>query len=261
METFETLTFVVEGHVALIGLNRPEKRNAFNIKMLHELAQAYTRLEDDDQLWCGVLFAHGDHFTAGLDLAEVGPAVSSGAPLFPENTVDPLGLSGRPRDTPVICAIQGWSLTIGIELALASDINLAAEGAKFSQMEIKRGIMPFGGATMRFPQRAGWGNAMRYLLTGDTFGPEVAKELGLIQEITTKEDLLGKAQELAQKVAKQAPLGVQATMRSARMSVEQGFEAARDVLIDEARKLMESEDAAEGLMSFVERREANFKGK
>ena len=144
---YQTLTLERRGHMLLMGLNRPEKRNAFNLLMLRELATAYTEFEADAELRCAVLYAHGEHFTAGLDLAEVGPAVQRGDALFPPDAIDPLGLHARQRTKPVVMAVQGWCLTIGIELMLASDICVAAPDARFAQMEVRRGIMAFGGAS------------------------------------------------------------------------------------------------------------------
>lgn len=258
--TYETLTTESRGHVFLIGLNRATKRNAFNLAMLRELSAAYTEYDDAPHLRCAVLYGHGDHFTAGLDLAEVGPAVASGQPLFPSGGVDPLDLFGRRRSKPVICAVQGWCLTIGIELLLASDIRLAAEGTRFRQMEVNRGIMPFGGATLRFPQLAGWGNAMRWLLTGAEFDAAEALRIGLVQEVTTAGDQLERAVAIAEEVAACAPLAVRATLAACRTAVEQGADAAKATLIDEARGLMASKDAAEGIRSFIERRQARFTG-
>ena len=260
MPTFETLTWQETGHIVRVALNRPDKMNAFSLTMLDELSSAYTAYEKDDQLRCLILAAEGDHFTAGLDLAEVGPAVQAGRNLFADGKIDPLGLYDPVRCKPVICAVQGWCLTIGIELLLASDIRLAADDARFSQMEIKRGIMPFGGATLRLPQVAGWGNAMRYLLTADKFDAEVAENIGLIQEITTKENLDNQAMAIAETIAKQAPLAVQETLKSARLAVAEGQQVARDHLASVTKRLMQSKDAHEGLQSFIERREADFKG-
>lgn len=257
-----TVTTEVRDHVLLIGLHRPHKGNAFNLRMLKELSQAYTLLEDDPQLWCALLFAHGKNFTTGLDLAEVGPAVASGAPLFPENGIDPLDVVGtRRRSKPVVCAVQGWCITIGIELLLASDIRVAARDTRFTQMEVKRGIMPFGGATLRFHQLAGWGNAMRYLLTGDEFDADEAYRIGLVQELAEPAEQVAVGLALAEAVAKQAPLAVQATRKSARVALEHGRRAALETMMEEARRLMVSEDAMEGLRSFLERREAVFKGR
>jgi len=257
----DRITLETRDHVLLIGLNRADKRNAFDRAMLTQLAEALTRYEDDPELRCAVLFAHGDHFTAGLDLGEVGPAVASGEPLFIEGLVDPVGLHGRVREKPLVTAVQGWCLTIGIELLLASDIRVAASDTKFGQIEIKRGIFPFGGATLRLPQIAGWGDAMRWLLTGDTFDAAEARRLGLVQEVVEPGQQALRAAALAASIAKQAPLGVRATLKSARLAAEQGQAAALAGMMADVRQLMASEDAREGLMSFLERREAKFRGR
>ncbi len=256
-----TLTTEIRDHVFLIGLNRPDKMNSFNLQMLRELAGAFTSYEANDQLWCALLFAHGDNFTSGLDLAEVGPAVASGAQLFPEGQIDPMDLEPPRRTKPVVCAVQGYCLTIGVELLLACDIRLAARGTKLAQMEVQRGIMPFGGATLRFPRLCGWGNAMRYLLTGERFDADEALRIGLVQEVVEPQRLQERAEEMAQLVAAQAPLAVQATRRSAQAAVEEGREAALAVLMDQARGLFGTEDAMEGVMSFVQRRQARFNGR
>ncbi len=257
----ERVTTQIHGKVLHIGLNRPDKYNAFDLQMLEELANAYTRLEEDDDVWCGLLFAHGANFTAGLDLAEVGPAFASGEPLFPEGAVDPLGLYGRARSKPMVQAVQGYCFTIGMELAMASDIIVAAKDTTFGQIEVQRGIMPFGGATLRLPQIAGWHDAMRYLLTGDRFDAAEAHRIGLVQEVADSRDAaIEAAAALAQTIAKRAPLAVQASLASSRTAVERGFEAARDTLLDDARALMTTRDAQEGVQSFLERRDAEFEG-
>lgn len=258
---FTTLNYRKLGHVVRIGLNRAEKRNAFNLAMLRELGLAYQRYEDDADARCAILYAEGDHFTAGLDLAEVGPAVQQGARLFPEGALDPLDLHEPRRSKPLICAVQGWCLTIGVELLLAADIRVAAEGTRFSQLEIKRGIMPFGGATLRFPQICGWGNAMRYLLTADEFDAATAYRIGLVQEVAAPGQQVETAMAIAERIAKQAPLAVRETILSSRLAVESGFAAANAELLAQARRLMASEDAKEGVMSFIQRREATFQGK
>ena len=250
-----------DSHIFHIVLDRADKMNAFDVRMLRELAEAVTEYESDESLWCAVLYANGEHFTAGLDLAEVGPAVRSGAPLFPEGSVDVLSLHEPRRKKPLVMAVQGWCLTIGIELLLAADIRLAAEGARFGQIEINRGIFPFGGATIRLPEIAGWGNAMRWLLTGDKFDAEEALRLGLVQEVVPANELRDKAIEIARTVAKRAPLGVRATIRSSRTAQLEGTDAAVAELLVIARELMDTEDAAEGIRSFIERRDGDFKGR
>lgn len=256
-----TITTEVRDHLFLIGLNRPQKRNAFTLDMIRALSAAYGAYEDDPELWCALVFAHGDHFTAGLDLAQVGPAVASGEPLIAPGDVDFMGVMERRCSKPVVVAVQGWCLTIGLELLLASDIRLAAEGTRFGQIEVKRGIMPFGGATVRFPQMAGWGNAMRYLLTGDEFDAAEAYRIGLVQEVLPADQLFDRGLELAGRVAAQAPLAVQASLESARIAQEQGKDAAVARFMEQVTRLMGTEDAMEGMMSFLERRAAQFKGR
>ncbi|MEM9729033.1 MAG: crotonase/enoyl-CoA hydratase family protein [Myxococcota bacterium] len=250
-----------DGHVLQIILDRADKMNAFDVQMLQELAAAVTAFEADPELRCAVICANGDNFTAGLDLAEVGPAVRSGEALFPKDSVDPLSLHEPRRTKPLVMAAQGWCLTIGIELLLAADIRLAAEGTRFGQIEINRGIFPFGGATLRLPEVAGWGNAMRWLLTGDRFDAVEAHRIGLVQEVVPADELRTRAIRIAHTVAKRAPLGVYATIRSARTQQLEGTQKAVDELLPIARELMDTEDAEEGVRSFVERREGNFKGR
>ncbi len=250
-----------DGHVLHVVLDRADKMNAFDLQMLRELGNAFTAYEAEPELRCAVLYANGDNFTAGLDLAEVGPAVRRGEALFPRDGVDPLSLHDPKRTKPLVMAVRGWCLTLGIELLLAADIRLAAEGTRFGQIEINRGIFPFGGATIRLPEVAGWGNAMRWLLTGDRFDAAEALRIGLVQEVVQADQLRDRAVEIAQTVAKRAPLGVYATIRSARTAELQGTQAAIDELLVIARELMDTEDAEEGVRSFVERREGNFKGR
>ncbi|MFB9906509.1 crotonase/enoyl-CoA hydratase family protein [Allokutzneria oryzae] len=249
------------GHVLLIGFNRPEKRNAFTSTMLGELATAYTELERDPELWASVVFAHGDHFTAGLDLAEVAPKIADAGFPLPEGSIDPWGTQGAHRTKPIVAAVQGWVMTLGIELLLASDIRIAADDSRFAQIEVKRGIYPFGGATIRFPQVAGWGNAMRWLLTGDEFDAAEALRIGLVQEVVAPGHQLDRAVELAERICEQAPLGVRATLASARTAVTEGEAAAVANLVPDLMKLFGTEDAKEGVKSFVERRKANFTGR
>jgi enoyl-CoA hydratase/carnithine racemase len=235
--------------------------NAFNLAMLRELSEAYTAYEQDPELRCLLLTAHGDHFTAGLDLAEVAPTVAEGQPLFPEGNIDPLDLWEPRRTKPVVIAVHGWCLTMGVELCLASDIRLAAADTRFKQMEVQRGIMTFGGGTLRWPGVAGWGDAMRWLLTGDEFDAAEAHRIGVVQELVAGDLLFGRALWIAQRVAAQAPLAVRATRANAMLAMERGHPAAKAVLMTEARTLFDSWDAGEGVRSFVQRRAAKFEGR
>jgi enoyl-CoA hydratase len=250
------------GPVLLMGLNRPAKRNAFNIAMIEQLAAAYHELETDDDLRCGVLFAYGDHFTGGLDLAEVGPLVRDGQlDLTRPGLRDPWRKDG-PWTTPVVAAVQGWVMTLAIELLLAADIRIAARDARFAQLEVRRGIYPFGGATIRLPQQAGWGNAMRWLLTGDEFDAAEAYRIGLVQEVVEPGRQVDRAIELATTIAtKAAPLGVRTTLASAHRARLEGDAVAYARLDADVATLFETEDGHEGVRSFIERREAEFVGR
>jgi enoyl-CoA hydratase len=251
------------GHLLLIGLNRPTKRNAFDQEMLDQLALAVTEMKNDADVRCGVVYAEGEMFTAGLDLAKIAPAVATGGKLaYPENSIDPLGLDkNRLRTKPIVGAVHGKCLTLGIELLLALDVRIASENATFAQIEVKRGIFPFGGATLRFPEVAGWGNAMRWLLTGDEFDAAEAHRIGLVQEIVPHGTHIERAVEIAETISRQAPLGVRATIRSARQAQSEGFQAAADALLPQVLELFQTEDAREGVQSFVERRAGNFSGR
>lgn len=262
MTTTGQLTVERDGRILMIGLNRPEKRNAFSVEMLEGLSGAFAELEDDPELWAGVLYANGDDFTAGLDLAEVGPALMEGRSTTVEGGRDPWRNDGQIWTTPLVAAAQGWCLTAGIELLLAADIRVAASDTRFGQIEVLRGIAPFGGATTRFPAEAGWGNAMRWILTGDEFDAAEALRMGVVQEVVEPGRQVERAVEIARRIAERAaPLGVRNTMRAAHRAIDEGRHAASQKFYDEATELMRSEDGTEGMMSFIERRDAQFKGR
>lgn len=252
-----------DGHVLLIGVDRRDKRNAWNLAVIDEVAAAYEHLSTDDEVRVGVLYGHGDHFSAGLDLAEVAPAVTEHGPeaLAGTGGRDPYGLWGEPTPKPVVMAVQGIAFTLSIELALASDIVVAADDVRFNQLEIGRGIIPFGGATIRATQQLGWGNAMRFLLTAEEFGAAEAFRIGLVQEVVEPGRQLERATDIARRIAAQAPLGVQGTLANARVARDQGTAAAVEHLRGLLPGIMASEDAAEGVRSFLERRPGEFTGR
>jgi len=252
------------GPLLLIGIDRPAKRNGFTPDMLQALAEAYTRLDDSDELRVGVLHSMGEHFTAGLDLPSFAPLMQRSERAVPAGLVDPtdLGHSGyRRRTKPMVVAVKGITFTLGIELMLAADIVVAADNARFSQLEVGRGIMATGGATLRMAERAGLGNALLHLLTGDSFDSAEALRLHFVQRVVPAGQELDEALRIAQQIAQQAPLAVVATRLNALMAVEQGPGAAAAEFEVVQQRLATSEDAQEGVQSFIEKRPPRFTGR
>ncbi len=251
------------GRILLMGLDRPEKYNGLTPKMMRELGLAYTRLDEDPELWVGVLFGHGKHFTAGLDLPKWTEGMRDAVARRERDRndrVDPMALARACRK-PIVTAVHGITYTAGIEMMLAGDIVVAADDCRFSQLEPKRGIHATGGATIRFVERGGWGNAMYHLLTSDEFSAEEARRIGLVQEIVPRGAELARALELADRIAAMAPRAVQATKASSRRYLDHGFAATVAAFASDQAELANSEDAREGVASFVERRDPRFTGR
>ncbi|WP_426754034.1 crotonase/enoyl-CoA hydratase family protein [Myxococcus sp. Y35] len=255
------VTEETEGFVRKIGLNRPEKRNAMNIALIEQLSAALGRAEADENVRVSLLFAHGSMFTAGLDLMDVFPRLGDAQTLFSAAGIDPWATHGPARTKPLIIAVHGKCLTLGIELMLAADITVASEDATFEQIEIDRGIFPFGGGTARWVRTMGWGNAMQYLLTGDALDAREAHRLGLVQKVVAREALMDTAMGIANRIASKAPLAIKATIESARTAVLEGERAAAEKLLPAIQHLATTEDVQEALSAYFERRPATFRGR
>jgi enoyl-CoA hydratase len=249
------------GPVLLMAVDRVEKRNGFTPRMFKELGEAYTRLENSPDLFVGLLYAKGDHFSGGVDLPLMAEYRKSGTPYVPLQLVDPGQMREPFRKKPVVAAMHGLCFTIAIELMLAADVVIAADNCRFAQMEVQRGIMPGYGGSFRFIERAGWGNAMKWLLTGDEFDSAEAYRLGLVQEVVPAGTQFERALAYAQRVAEQAPLAVQATIENARLVLGQGWMHAATHATARNTFLYGTEDAAEGRKSFAEKRKASFVGR
>lgn len=256
------LSITRRGHLLLIGLDRADKRNAFDVDMYLALAAAYGALDRDPELRCGLLFGHGEHFSAGLDLPQWAPVLARGEWIaLPEGSIEPFGLDcDRRLSKPMVVAARGVSFTVAVELMLAADVRVAGSDARFGQLEVLRGFFPCGGATVRLAQEIGWGNAMRILLTGEEFSAAEAYRLGLVQALVAPEQCFDAALAIAERIAAQAPLGVQAALASARHARVAGDRAELAVLFSRLGPVLASADMAEALAAFNERRPPLFKG-
>ena len=250
-----------EGKKLIVEVDRHSKMNGFTPSMFDGISAAYEELEKDDDLWVGVLTFAGPHTTAGLDLPKFfGPGADRNSHQQETDRPDAFALRRR-CNKPVVMAVQGVTYTIGIEMMLAADIVIAADDSRFCQLEPKRGLAVFGGAHVRYIQRAGWGNAMYHLLRADEFDAHRALDLGFVQEVVAEGSQIDRAKELADEICQCAPLALQEIKRAANIYLEKG-ESQGFLEIERMRaKTLASEDAKEGMQSFIERRDPKFQGK
>ncbi|MEU4418868.1 enoyl-CoA hydratase-related protein, partial [Nocardia salmonicida] len=179
----------------------------------------------------------------------VAPEVASGELMTPA-AMYPWQVGGQKLSKPLIAAVHGKCLTLGIELVLAADIAVCTASSKFATLEPQVGLFPFGGGTIRLPQRAGWGNAMRWLLTGEEYDAQEAHRIGLVQEVVDDGDHLNRAVQLAEKIAGQAPLAIKAMLENGRQAVREGEAAAEAEMPLLAQMTFSSEDGRAGISSF-----------
>lgn len=222
----DVVGFQQRGHVALLTLNRPEARNAFSPEMLVRLAEAWTQVRDDPDIRVAVVTGAGDQaFCSGADLGRLIPLVSRARP--PEDDWDRKVLAQpdilgtallRTFDAgkPVIAAINGHAIAGGMELAQGTDLRVASEAARFGVQEVKWAIFPGGGSTVRLPRQIPYARAMELLLTGDLISASEAHAFGFLNRVVPPAEVLGTAMELAERIAANGPIAVQAIRRSAR---------------------------------------------
>ena len=259
-------TDVVDDHILVMTVDRVEKKNAFTPKISNELEDAMTRLDDDPELFVGVLLFAGDNTTAGLEMPLFfsEEAKQESARRVRERTsepVDPYGLGRRLRK-PRITALQGITYTIGIEIALAGDIIVAASDARLCQLEPKRGLAPLGGATVRYVQRAGWGNAMYHLLRADEFTAAEAYRIGLVQEVVEPGTQRDRARRTgARTAAMRARFALEHTIANAQLALDIDERAAIAAIPAMSAAVQATADFQEGIASFLERRPARFTGR
>lgn len=256
---FETLVVEVEDHVGLIRLDRPDALNALNAQLLDELAEALTEMDASNRVRAIVLTGSEKAFAAGADIKEM--ADKSFADMFMEdmftNSTETIGRCRK----PIVAAVAGYCLGGGCELAMMCDIILAADTAKFGQPEINLGVIPGIGGTQRLTRAVGKAKAMEMCLTGRFMDAAEAERSGLVSRVVPAKELMRDARETALKIAEKSPL----TVRAVKEAVNRSFETTlREGLMFERRlfhALFASEDQAEGMAAFGEKRSPTFRGR
>jgi enoyl-CoA hydratase len=250
----------IDGHVATVTINRPDKLNAINRAVREQFVAALADLETNDDVRVVIVTGSGEKaFIAGADIAEFqGGSAYEGFRLGKS-----FGIFEAPErfNKPIIAAINGFALGGGCEVAMACDIRIASEKAKFGQPEIALGIMPGGGGTQRLPRLVGLGAAYKLLYTGDMVKADEALRLGLVDEVVPPEQLMDRAKELAGAIAEKSPAALQ--------FIKEAVRASRRTTLDEGLRLettlfglvFSTEDKGEGVNAFLEKRKADFKGR
>lgn len=239
------------GRVLLITLNRPDAMNAINGALSHGLWAAVERLNEDPGLTTGVLTGAGRGFSAGMDLK----AFARGEDIGPM-----MKFVQRGADKPLIAAIEGFALAGGLELALTCDLLVAAAGAKLGIPEVTVGLFAAGGGLLRLPSRVGYGKAMEMAITGDPITAEQAADFGLVARLAERGSAVAVAMEMAQRVAKNAPLGVAASkqlIKATQGATEAELWAIQQPMSD---RVFSSKDAKEGSKAFAEKRPPEWTG-
>jgi enoyl-CoA hydratase len=256
---YETLIADVEDHVGLVRLNRPDALNALNFQLLEELGEALMEMEASPRVRAVVVTGSEKAFAAGADVKEMAP--KSFVDMFTEDCFTPQTEAILRCRKPIIAAVAGYCLGGGCELAMMCDFIIAADTAKFGQPEINLGIIPGMGGTQRLTRLVGKSKAMEMCLTGRFMDAAEAERVGLVSRVVPARDLVRDARETAGKIAEKSPLAV----RAAKEAVNRSYETMlREGLLFERRlfhALFASDDQAEGMAAFAEKRSPQFRGR
>ena len=251
--------YEVADRVAVVTLNRPEKRNAINGAVTAALDWIVKTVEADDNVWVAILYSSLDStFCAGADLSEI--ARGNGAALSSRDG----GFAGfvhASREKPWIAAVRGNALAGGCELTLSCDMVVASDNAKFGLPEVKRGIYAGAGGVYRLPRTLPRNIALELIATGGVLNADRAYALGLVNRLAPLEGVLDAAKALAQEIVANAPISVRESLKVARVAADMPEQELRSLSNQAARKVMTSEDAREGPRAFLEKRAPNWTGR
>jgi enoyl-CoA hydratase len=258
-----TITVERQGEIALIGLNRPFIQNRLDPPTRLRLAETFYQYEHDPSLRAVVVFGHGEHFSRGIDVDASQAAIVAGQrTLNRPAVVDPLGKSTPHLSKPVVVVAHGDTWNLGHEIYLTGDIRVAAANTRFGQDENTHGRFPGGGATVRFVREAGWGNAMRYMLTGDHWSADESYRMGITQAIApTPEAALEAGIAMARKIAACGPLSIKATLASAHQVIDPVEADALSKLDAAYGALYRTQDFIEGRRAEAEGRPPKYQGR
>jgi enoyl-CoA hydratase len=249
------LTEVDQG-VLVVTINRPEARNAINTETAVGIGEAMERLDDDRSLVAGVITGAGGTFCAGMDLKAF---LAGERPSIPGRGF--AGIVEQPPVKPIVAALEGYAIAGGFEIALACDMLVAAEDAKFGLPEVKRGLVAAGGGLLRLPQRVPYHLAMEWSLTGELIPAQRGYEVGLVNRITPKGGALDEALRMAKAIAANGPLAVAASKRilveAPEWPAAERFDRQREI----NEPVRSSEDAREGATAFKEKRAPRWQGR
>ncbi|MCC7309579.1 MAG: enoyl-CoA hydratase/isomerase family protein [Acidobacteria bacterium] len=257
---YETITLEKDGKVAVITINRPDKLNALSSTVHVEGVAALDELRNDDGVRVVVITGSGEKaFIAGADISEFeGKTPVTQRAVFQErtlfNTIDTF-----PK--PVIAMVNGFCLGGGNELALACDLRICSENAKFSQPEINLGIIPGGGGSQRLTRLVGEGRSMEMILTGEMIDAETAYRFGLVNHVYPAAELRAKTMELASKIAEKAPIALQLAKEAVKFASRSNLDEGLRREVDLFAICFSTEDKQEGVSAFLEKRKPEFKGK
>lgn len=254
---YETLLISKEAGVLTITLNRPESLNALSRKLLSELDDCITRIHRDFEVRCVILTGAGRGFCAGADLKEMAEDGGQGMRFRPRysvfNKIEDLG-------QPIIAAINGPCNGGGLELALCCDFRIASEEANMGLGEVKLGVMPLGGGTVRLPRLIGPGRAKEFLYFGDRVDGKEAYEIGMVNKVVPAAELMNEANNWAVRLAERAPLSLRMIKASVNHGQDMDMLGALGYEDRCGAELIHSKDREEGIMAFIEKRKPRFKG-